>query len=129
MKTKAAEIFDTDNLTNLPKEISVQLKEGRDLESTEKLLQLFSLQSPLTLNQIIVGMYRYHKMSVKRSTLMAKLSYLCRYNKGITRCGSGLYKKCKPGKGETGTSPVKKEVSSSVEKKKTGVVKKKRKQK
>jgi hypothetical protein len=70
--------FDTKNICDLSDKVKQELKINKVHLKTRKLLKLFEIKKSLTKDEIIVGFYRVHGISVKRTWLTATLYNLCK---------------------------------------------------
>lgn len=91
-------IFDLHDVSDLPEKHRDELKLLSIREDAQKLLSLFDIKPRLSIDEIIVGLYRAHKMEKAREWVSATLYNLSK---------KGLIAKVKGTKGvyEKGTSP------------------------
>lgn len=79
---KKINIFDLTNLDDLPEDCRTQL--GVPLfktNKTKKTFELFSLKNKLTVDEIIVALYRKHKIKIKRQEVQSILfNWKVKYN-------------------------------------------------
>lgn len=71
-------IFDLENLYDLPEEIELQLRGGYEKEKSIKkqILYLFKIKKELTCDEIVVGLYRQFKVIRERGSIHVSLYYL-----------------------------------------------------
>lgn len=62
-----AEMFDSDDLSDLPSEVLKQIREEKPPLKIDDYVQLLKIKSPLTVNQIIIGLYRAYGIKRSRS--------------------------------------------------------------
>jgi hypothetical protein len=86
-------IFSSDNTDDLPEKCKEQLRKKRDGTTSQKVLKLFDLKRVLTINEIIIALYRKHKTVKERGPLSNILHYLNKRN-AIKKIGVGTYEKC-----------------------------------
>lgn len=77
------DIFDLTNLSDLPEEIqafaTVKERKKKADEFAEQISKLFAIaKRPLTLSEMIVGLYRQFNVKIGRKALMMKFFYLSR---------------------------------------------------
>lgn len=60
-------IFDINNLSDLPKELQKQIKPDGLSNKTKMVLSLFEKKRSLSTDEIIVGIYRVYKQSITRT--------------------------------------------------------------
>lgn len=72
------EIFCMTNTEDLPKEVKKELRaiEGSKKIITKLIIQLFLIKSPLSVDEILIGLYRVHKIVKTRSWLSSSLFHL-----------------------------------------------------
>jgi hypothetical protein len=86
-------IFDTQNIHDLPEFLKNQLKKGYG-KDTEKLLSLFDLKETLNIDEIIVGLFRKYQLEKNRVWVTSTAYNLTRI-KLLESLGSGIYRKVK----------------------------------
>lgn len=77
------DIFDLTNLSDLPEEIkafaAVKERKKKADEYAEQISKLFAIaKRPLTLSEMIVGLYRQFNVKIRRKALTMKLFYMSR---------------------------------------------------
>lgn len=92
-KSKDKEIFNTKNLSSLPSSLAREISKKKSGKSESMILSLFEFTSKkLTIEQIMVGIYRLHEEIKEKKWVKASIYRLVRTNK---------LKKTKTKKGET----------------------------
>ena len=84
-------IFDTEDLTDIPASLHKQLYLTHFHVSTKKLLALFTMQAELSINEIILGYWREYGKDKTRQWALSNLHNLVK---------RGLIEKVKPEPGE-----------------------------
>jgi len=90
------ELFNLDNTNDLPEYLTRELLILNVREDTRKLLLLFNLKKSLSLDEILVGLYRVHKIQKTRYWVNTTLYNLSKKNL-IKRIGRGVYKSVENG--------------------------------
>ena len=85
---KEIDIFDLDVLEDIPDELRKSIKLKGVGFSTEPILRLFDIKEVLSIDEIIVGLYRLHKVKKTRQWVSSNLYNLKR---------SGLIEKIQDG--------------------------------
>lgn len=96
MKPTTVDIFDLSNLEGLPISCLNELKPSRLSEDTKQLLDLFKHKSRLSFDEIIVGLYRLHKVEKTRTWVNSTLYNLSKKENLIRKVkgSKGEYEKC-----------------------------------
>jgi len=74
-------IFDLENLNDLSKTTKEQIMPSRLRQNTIKLLALFEIKAHLSIDEIVVGMYRKYKENVKRTWVSSTIFNLKKMGK------------------------------------------------
>jgi len=61
-----SDIFDL-NPDNLPPELAKELSKQRERKKDRRVLHLFDIKNPLSVNEVLVGIYRQNEIIVKRA--------------------------------------------------------------
>ncbi len=89
------DIFDLAKIDDIPKACADELRLINISKETKLLLNLFEIKNRLSIDQIIVGMYRLHKLEKTRPWVSSTLYNLSR--KGLVKKVEGTkgeYEKC-----------------------------------
>lgn len=95
MRLMSDEIFNLEKIDDLPEKCVKELKLLNIRDDTKQLLALFERKKRLSIDEIIVGLYRLHKLEKTRTWVSATLYNLSRKDlvKKITGT-KGEYEKC-----------------------------------
>lgn len=74
------DIFNLDNTSDIAKEVSAELNLRSTVTDTRRLLDLFNLKNKLTSNEILVALYRLHKIKKTRTWVHGTLYALLKKN-------------------------------------------------
>lgn len=83
-------IFDVSSVDDLPQELKKELKKKNLNANDDKILELFLDKSDLTIDEILIGLYRKHKVIQKRSWVSNRLFSLSKAGK-IKKTKKGVY--------------------------------------
>jgi len=75
----AVDIFDLVNQEDLPENIRISLKTDRNDVLGQAILDLFAIKNVLTLDEVILGLWRRSKITLKRSQVNTKLYNMTRF--------------------------------------------------
>jgi len=83
-------IFDVSSVDDLPQELKKELKKKNLNANDGKILELFFDKNDLTIDEILIGLYRKHKVIQKRSWVSNRLFSLSKAGK-IKKVRKGVY--------------------------------------
>ena len=88
------DIFDLKNLSDIPLELkeNLQVSRGRFSEAGRQILSLFDLKNELSLDEILVGMFRKYNVVTTRNCISSNVYNYRRMNL-IKMVDKGVYKK------------------------------------
>lgn len=76
MESKIKDLFDLNNLEDLPEELGKELAYLRSRQNTKKLLSLFDIKNQLSVDEMLVGMVRKYGVKKERSWFLSTISNL-----------------------------------------------------
>ena len=82
------DIFDLKSMQDAPQDVKSELRPSKESSLTSTILALYNIKSPLTVNELIIGLYRKFKIKTKRSTLVVAISRLS--SQGIIKKTKGV---------------------------------------
>jgi hypothetical protein len=85
----AEDVFNLFDLSDLPEKIVDRIVQVE----TRRILSLFEIKKRLSVDEVIVGLYRAHKIEKSRGLVSSHL-YALSKRKLIKKVGKGLYEKC-----------------------------------
>lgn len=92
LKNEDSNIFDLDNLEGVSDSIKGMLTRREKYGVNNKILSLFSMKPELTIDEVIIALYRKYKIEKKRIWYVSSLSIMAK--KGmLIRISFGKYKK------------------------------------
>lgn len=89
---KIIDIFDTNNIEDLPELSRKRIKLSNFKGNTLKVIDLFELKNTLSVNEVIVSLYRLHKLEKTKGWVHTTLNNL-QLKETIKRIDKGLYQK------------------------------------
>jgi hypothetical protein len=82
------DLFDLDNIKDAPEDVKSELKFPKAVSTPTQILELFAIKDTLSVNEIIIGLYRKFKIKKARSTVALTVTRL--RSQGIIKKAKGV---------------------------------------